>query len=205
MILCPLKWCPVLPFQLVLPGWAGSWCWRARDAAPPGLTMCPVGFVTAARPSAAGHELWFAQPVLQPTHVVSSRQPLHTSSSVLFHLLTDVSKLFLMFAKHAASFKQTTEPKQKKTHSSFSWPDPNNIYNTSPIWTCEICLPATRKKTPKHSFWKTVVKMRYSTARLCISCPCLHSWVSRFWISPLHSWLSNELQLKSFWSLECVF
>lgn len=59
--------------------------------------------------------------------------------------------LFLMFAKHAASFKQTTEPKQKKTHSSFSWPDPNNIYNTSPIWTCEICLPATRKKKQTQS------------------------------------------------------
>lgn len=85
---------PVCPARL---GWLrvleglevkGPWCSVTRAH-----TLCPVGFVTAARSGTAGHELWFTRPVVQPARGVSSRQPSHTSSTVLFHLLTGVRHL----------------------------------------------------------------------------------------------------------------
>lgn len=171
----------MLPFQFVLPGWAGSWCWKAwRQGAPaavsPGL-ICFVPWVSWLQPDPALQGMGFASPSLsssQPMWHLWSRQPMwylpDSPCTLLPQYFSTCSltylTLFLRFAKHAASFKQTTDPKQKKAHSSFSWPDPNNIYDTSPVWTRDICLPATGKKHPNHPLWETVVKLRHSTAHL---------------------------------------
>lgn len=164
----------MLPFQFVLPGWAGSqwwkaWRWRAIDAASPGLSrfvlwgLCP-------QPALAPRGMSFGVPTLRsrrPTWYLPDSprmlSPQYFSTCSLMYLT-----LFLRSAKYTASHRlqQANHRTQTKENSFLisltrhkqhlrHFPNLNVRFSYQPL-----------HKKPNHPLQHTLVKLRCSTAHL---------------------------------------
>lgn len=170
LMVFPLK-CLESLFQFVLPGWVAPGGPRSLVSAIEGHQhsftgagfLCPVRFICLTASSTAGHLLQSITAQQAAWGLQSSSLtlcPLYFSTCSLMHLT-----LFLRSAKYTASHKlqQSNHRTQTKENSFLislfhPLPDTNNIYNTSPIYTCVIFLPASAKQN-QHPRWQMPDKL----------------------------------------------
>lgn len=182
----------MLPFQLVVPGWAGSqwwmaWRWRATDMVSPGLThSIPWGLCPWPDPAPQG--MSSGVPALQaswPTWYLSGSPcvllPQYFSTCSLMYLA-----LFLRSAKYTAS--HCLQQANRRTQTK------ENLF----------LISLTRPKEHLQHF----PNLAMWGCTLHISLHHVPSWpilgAQALVTSPLLPWLTNESLLKSFLTAECV-
>ena len=111
----------MLPFQFVLPGWAGSrrwraWRWKATDAASPGLTRsipwgsCPRPHPAPWSMSFRVPALWSSRPAWYLPDCPRMLSPQYFSTCSLMYLT-----LFLRSAKYTASHRPQQANRRTQT------------------------------------------------------------------------------------------